>query len=114
GAATDRPAALRRAAALAARQAGKLGAGALAFHAADLDAKAVENVAVGLALGAWEYKDLKTLPPEAERRAPLTKAEILVADERAAQAGLEAGRAVAPGHDAARRLAIVPGNPRTP
>ena len=106
----DRISALRRAGALAARQATRLGAGRLAFYVGTLSRAETEAVAVGLAAGAWEYTDTKTPPPEDERRAPLTDATILAADEQ----GVESGRAIAEGHGLARTLAMMPGNLCTP
>ena len=114
GTPTDRNVALKRAAAIAARKAHGMGVGSLAFHSAEHDADAVENVAVGLAAGSWEYTDVKTPPPEAERRKPLTTATILVASEKAARPGLAAGEAIGAGHSLARRLAMMPGNMCTP
>jgi leucyl aminopeptidase len=107
---TERASALRRAGALAARQAGRMGVGRLAFYAGTLSREETEAVAVGLAAGAWEYTDTKTPPPEDERRAPLTEAAILSADDR----GLENGRAIAEGHGLARTLGMMPGNLCTP
>src|SRR5690242_14456266 len=52
---TDRVPGLRRAGALAARQAGRMGAGRLAFYAGTLDRRETEAVALGLNVGAWEY-----------------------------------------------------------
>jgi leucyl aminopeptidase len=106
--------ALRRAASIAARQARKLGLAELAFHAPVFDGAAVEQVAVGLAAGAWEYAELKTQPPASERRAPLERATLVVQDAGAAEAGLAAGRAIAEGQALARRLAMMPGNLCTP
>jgi len=106
----DRTSALRRAGALAARQATRLGTGRLAFYAGTLSREETEAVAVGLAAGAWEYTDTKTPPPEDERRAPLTEATILAADEQ----GVANGRAIAEGHGLARTLAMMPGNLCTP
>src|SRR5688572_3618579 len=63
----DRAGGLRRAAAVAARQAGKLGSGDLAFHGGILGEREVEAVTTGLLAGAWEYKDLKSPLPEEER-----------------------------------------------
>src|SRR5688500_20307810 len=54
GSAADRPGALKRAAAIAARQGHKMGVGSLAFRAADSDATSVEYVANGLTAGPWE------------------------------------------------------------
>ena len=114
GTPTDRNGALKRAAAIAARKAHQLGVGALAWHAPQDDADAVESAAIGLAAGAWEYTDLKTPPPVAERRKPLTEATILVTNEKAARAGLAAGEAIGAGQGLARRLAMMPGNLCTP
>jgi leucyl aminopeptidase len=106
----DRVSALRRAGALVARQAGRMGAGQLAFYAGTLDTAETESIAFGLNVGAWDYTDTKTPPPEEERRAPLTSASILGADA----AGLDNGRAIAEGHGLARTLGMMPGNLCTP
>ncbi len=108
----DRRGALRRAGAAAARAAAKLGTGAVAFHAGGLDADGVEQAALGLSLGAWTYDDLKTPPPEGERRAPLERASVVAGAD--AQAGIAAAEAIAAGYDLARRLAMMPGNVCTP
>jgi leucyl aminopeptidase len=110
GKGTERVSALRRAGALAARQAGRMGAGRLAFYAGVLTREETEAVAVGLAAGAWDYLDTKTPPPDEERRAPLTDAVILGADDQ----GLSNGRAIAEGHGLARTLGMMPGNLCTP
>jgi leucyl aminopeptidase len=110
GPAADRVSALRRAAALAARQASKLGTGRLAFWAADLGAAETEAVAVGLIAGAWDFKETKTAPPPDEQRAPLTIAEIVGGSEP----GARAGQAIGEGHSLARRLGMLPGNVCTP
>jgi leucyl aminopeptidase len=110
GKVTERVSALRRAGAIAARQAARMGAGSLAFHAGSLDARETEAIALGLSAGAWEYTDTKTPPPEDERRAPLTAASIVGADD----AGLRAGIAIAEGHGLARTLGMMPGNLCTP
>ncbi|NUO37129.1 MAG: leucyl aminopeptidase [Gemmatimonadaceae bacterium] len=106
----ERAGALRRAGAIAARQAGRMGVGELAFYAGALDATETEALAVGLAAGAWDYTDTKTAPPAEERRAPLTSARILGADA----AGLASGSAIAEGHGLARTLGMMPGNLCTP
>ena len=110
GKVAERASALRRAGALAARQAGRMGVGRLAFYAGALTREETEAVAVGLAAGAWEYTETKTPPPEEERRAPLTDAAIIASDDR----GLENGRAIAEGHALARTLGMMPGNLCTP
>ena len=112
GKAADRPAALRRAGAVAARAATKLGTGELAFWAADLDARGAEAAAVGMGLGAWTYDDLRAKPPEKERRARVSK--VVVVADAAAQAGLDAADAITAGYTTARRLAMMPGNVCTP
>jgi leucyl aminopeptidase len=110
----DHNGALKRAAAIAARQGHKLGVGSLAWYAADDRAAAVEYATIGLIAGAWEYTDLKTPPPDEERRPPLTEAVIIADDEKAARAGLGAGEAIGAGHSVARRIAMMPGNLCTP
>jgi leucyl aminopeptidase len=110
----DRAGSLRRAAAIAARQARKLGSTHVAFHAGALTAPEIEAVAVGLIAGGWEYKDLKTPPPEEERRAPLARATILAETNDASVKALESGVAIGAGHSLARTLAFMPGNLCTP
>lgn len=110
----DRAGALRRAAAVAARQAGKLGSGDLGFHSGVLGEREVEAVTAGLLAGAWEYKDLKSPPPEEERRTPLSRATILADESTENRAGMETGQAIGAGHSLARTLAMMPGNLCTP
>ncbi len=114
GKVSDRPGSLRRAAAIAARQAAKLGGGDLGFHAAALDAREVEAITVGILAGSWEYKDLKSPPPENEQRQPLKTATVLADSSDANNAGLAAGIAIGAGHSLARTLAMMPGNLCTP
>jgi leucyl aminopeptidase len=114
GTPTEPSAALRRGASLLARQAHKSGAGTVAAFAPDAQADAIESIAVGLSMGAWEYIDLKTPPPEAERKKPLTRATIVADDSRAAKDALARGEAIAAGYELARRLAQMPGNLCTP
>jgi len=110
----ERGPALKRAAAIAARQAGRMGVGELAWLAVDEDSTGVEQAAAGLLAGSWEYKELKTPPPADEQRRPLTAATILVADEKGGADGLARGEALGAGHGLARRLAMMPGNLCTP
>jgi len=114
GKVTDRPSSLKRAASIAARQATKLGAGSVAFFASDAGEKEIEGITVGLLAGSWEYKDLKTPPPEDERRAPLAKATVLTIDNDASRAGFASGQAIGAGQSLARTLAMMPGNLCTP
>ncbi len=114
GAVSDRTGALRRAAAIASRQANKLGVPEMTWHGGDLNEREVEAVVLGLSAGAWDYTETKTLPPENERRARLSAVSIAAADSAAAQRGLANGLALAEGHSLARRLAMMPGNLCTP
>jgi len=114
GPAADRVAALRRASAIAGRQANRLGVGRLAFFAGTLSADEVEAIGLGLIAGSWDFKELKTPPPAEEERAPLTEATILAADTAAAQQGVRAASAIGEGHSLARRLGMLPGNVCTP
>jgi leucyl aminopeptidase len=107
-------AATTRAASIAGRKANAMGVQRMGFWAADLAGTTLENAAIGLSLGSWEYTDLKTWPPARERPKPLVAATICVVSVRGAQAALAAGVAVAEGHRVARRLAIMPGNICTP
>ena len=112
GAPTDAPAALRRAAAIAARQARAAGATSLAWYDGATDAASIEAVTVGIQMGAWEFTETKTPPPEEERRAPLESATI-IAGGNAADA-VTKGIALGEGMSLARRLAMMPGNLCTP
>jgi leucyl aminopeptidase len=114
GAAGDRVASLRRAGALAGRQANKLGVGRLAFFAGAMTATEVEAAGLGLIAGAWDFKEMKTAPPADEQRAPLEAATLLVPDSNAGQTGVKAASAIGEGHSLARRLGMLPGNVCTP
>lgn len=114
GAVSDRTGALRRAAAIAARQANKLGIPELTWYGGELSEREVEAVALGLAAGAWDYTETRTQPPENERRAQLATAAIATANSAATQRGLANGLALGEGHSLARRLAMMPGNLCTP
>jgi leucyl aminopeptidase len=110
----DRAGALRRAAAIAARQAMKLGFSDIGFYGGELDAQETEATTVGLIIGSWSYVDLKTPAPEAERRAVLEKATILTSSTNASRRGVANGEAIGAGHSLARTLAMMPGNVCTP
>ena len=114
GPAADRVASLRRAGAIAGRQANRLGVGRLALFAGALTAQEVEAVGLGLIAGSWDFKEMKTAPPADEQRAPLEQATLLVADSAAGQAGVKAAQAIGEGHSLARRLGMLPGNVCTP
>jgi leucyl aminopeptidase len=112
GKVTDRPAALKRAAALAARRATQAGFGRLAIFAGPLTGAEAEVVALGAIAGSWEMKEFQTPPPDEERRAPL--AEVIVIGAADVEEGVARGRAVGEGHTLARRLGMLPGNVCTP
>jgi leucyl aminopeptidase len=114
GAGGPRAGALRRAAALAARQAGRMGVGRLHFYAGSLGEEEAEAVTAGLVAGTWKYEETRTAPPEEERRAPLDSAVVLAHDVDGAERGVAAGLAVGEGHSLARRLGMMPGNLCTP
>ena len=114
GKVTERPSAIKRAAAIAARRAVAMGTGHADFYAGAVTEEEAEAAAVGLIAGAWEYKDLKTPPPEEERKRPLESAAILADDQVAAARGVAVGVAVGEGQSLARRLAMMPGNLCTP
>jgi leucyl aminopeptidase len=114
GTGAPRTDALRRAATLAARHAGKIGTGGLAVYGGALDVSHAEAVTVGLIDGAWRYEDVKTPPPDDERRAPVTDAVVLASDVEAARRGVETGIAIGAGKSLARTLGMMPGNLCTP
>jgi leucyl aminopeptidase len=114
GSAADRTTALRRAGAIAGRQANRLGVGRLAIFAGLLNSDETEALGLGLIAGAWDFKELKTAPPAEEQRAPLEEAVILGSDHAAAKEGVRIASAIGEGHSLARRLGMLPGNICTP
>ena len=115
GTPAHRVSAYRRAGALAARRAKAMGVGSLAFHAPGVAAGfELEAAVAGLMAGPWEYADLKSPVPEAERRPALERIAVVVADARKAKAAFNAGVALGEGQAIARRLAMMPGNLCTP
>jgi leucyl aminopeptidase len=106
--------ALRRAARVAARQARQLGVPALAWYSGSDAPELLEAAAVGLAMGAWEYTDLKSPPPADERKPKLEEAAILTNNASDGEAAVERGSAIGEGINLARRLAMMPGNLCTP
>jgi leucyl aminopeptidase len=114
GSVTDRRASLRRAATLAARNAHRLGVGEMVWYSGQITPEETESITIGLIAGSWEYPDLKTPPPEAERKKPLEKAVILTNNTDDTRRGLSNGQAIGGGQSLARRLAMMPGNLCTP
>ena len=107
--------AVRRAATLAARQANKLGVGSLAVFGVHSESWA-EAVTIGLAAGAWDFREMKSPVPESEQRAPLSAASIVTRSGSiaAVSTGIKRGNALAEGYALARRLGMLPGNVCTP
>lgn len=114
GSAADRPGSLRRAAAVAARQAKKLGTGEIAFYAGELNEREAECITAGLNAGSWEFVETKTPPPEKDRRKPVERAVIVAKESEETKRGVATGQAIAEGHGLARKLAMMPGNLCTP
>jgi leucyl aminopeptidase len=113
GAVTELPAAVRRAAMIAARFARRTGAREIAWYHAGADGT-IENAVVGLSMGAWEYAETKTPPPDEERRPAPDEAVVVVLDEKRAKGAMDTGVAIAEGMMVARSLAMLPGNICTP
>ena len=113
GTVTEPPGAIRRAAMIAARFARRTGASEIAWHY-DGAAGTVESAVIGLSMGAWEYTETKTPPPDDERRPSPDEAVIVVPDEKRAKAEVSSGVAIAEGMTLSRRLAMMPGNLCTP
>jgi leucyl aminopeptidase len=114
GVVTDRRASLRRAAALAGRNAHRLGVGDIAWYSDQITPEEVEVITVGLIAGSWEYAELKSPVPEAERKKPLERAMILTTNTDDSRRGLSGGQAIGEGQSLARRLGMMPGNLCTP
>ncbi|HVZ49329.1 MAG TPA: leucyl aminopeptidase [Gemmatimonadaceae bacterium] len=109
------PAAVGRAAAIAGRRANAMGVGAATFWSPATDGASIESVLVGGALGGWEYRDLKSPPPPAQRTRPLASFTLVLSRiDAAARSALKAARAVAAGQAIARTLGMMPGNLCTP
>lgn len=106
------PSAARRAAAIAARAARRLGTGKLTFWAPALqDAACVESAIAGLYLGAWSW-DLKS--PSPDRRPDLASCALVVADPKGMRDAHAFGVALGEGQALGRRLQHMPGNLCTP
>lgn len=106
--------AMRRAAALAARTATKLGATSIAFVADGATPAHIEAITSGVHAGAWQYLDTKTPPPEPERKPALASVQIVAAKSAENIEALEFGNAMGAGVSLARTLGMTPGNICTP
>ncbi|HXC24425.1 MAG TPA: leucyl aminopeptidase [Gemmatimonadaceae bacterium] len=108
------PSAVRRAAAIAARHAQRLGTGEVTFWVAEPTVAHVEAAVTGLHIGVWQYLDTKTLPPDNERKAPVTAAAVVAEVSDANTKAVATGNAIGAGQSLARTLAMMPGNLCTP
>lgn len=107
----------RRAAAIAARQATKLGTGAITLLLPDdttTDGSVVEGLVIGAAAGSWSYPDLQTQPPEKDRRARVAEITVIAPAGDVSANGFAVGVAMAEGQAIAKRLGQMPGNVCTP
>ena len=114
GLVTDRRAAFKRAATLAARNAQRLGVGEMVWYSGQITPEETESITIGLIAGAWEYADLKSPLPEPEQKKPLEQATILTSNTDDSRRGLASGKAIGDGQSLARRLGMMPGNLCTP
>ena len=112
GAVTEASGAFRRAAMISARFARRTGAREIAWY--QDSGTSLEAAVIGLSMGAWEYTETKSPPPDDERRPAPDEALLVVPDEKRAKAEVESGIAIAEGMALARRLAMMPGNLCTP
>jgi leucyl aminopeptidase len=113
-ASADDRSAVRRAASLAGRQAAKYGVAGCAVVAPGLAPDLLEVVATGIALGAWDYDELKTPPPAEERKPKLEQVTVLSGSGDEAREAVARGESIGMGYALARRLAQMPGNLCTP
>lgn len=114
GSAPPSTSAVKRAAALAARTATRIGSGKMAFFVDALSPEQIEAAVAGAHAGAWQHLDTKTAPPEDERKAPLTEATVVAADTLANHTALDVGNAIGMGQSLTRTLGMMPGNMCTP
>ncbi|MEO7363842.1 MAG: leucyl aminopeptidase, partial [Gemmatimonadaceae bacterium] len=104
----------RRAAAIATRQAKKLGVADMQVWLEDASSVAIEGLVTGVAAGAWEYVELKMPVPANELRTALSVATVYTADTDDARKAFGFGVALTEGQALAKRLGMMPGNLCTP
>jgi leucyl aminopeptidase len=110
---TNLPNALRRGAQLAGRRSNALNTDSMALFApAAASATDIEQVVIGVSMGAWEYRELKAAPKEP--RATIGAVTLIVADAAIATPAVASGEAIAAGYALTRRLQMMPGNLCTP
>jgi leucyl aminopeptidase len=112
-------AAIRRAAAIAAKRARSIGVTRAGFHlpaegrAKVNPAEAGQAIAEGLNQGAWQYNEMKK--PGDDKKPPLERVDLLAQDGAADLIrGHKVGEAVGAGQTFARGLQVLPGNVATP
>jgi leucyl aminopeptidase len=111
------PAAIRRAASIAAKRTRALGVSQGAVHLAAESrgevspAAAGQAIAEGLAQGAWQFLEMKR--PGEDRKPPLERIDVL-AEEDAFADGHRLGAAIGAGQSFARGIQVLPGNVCTP
>jgi leucyl aminopeptidase len=111
--------AVRRSAAIAARRAVEVGAGAMAFHLVPETHGGVtptdfgQVVVEGVGQGAWQFREFKS---RGDEKLPLKELEIIATRENRAdvEKGRRVGMATAIGQKLARNLQALPGNVCTP
>ncbi|MGH7507924.1 MAG: leucyl aminopeptidase [Gemmatimonadales bacterium] len=113
-------AAIRRAAAVAAKRARTIGVTHATFHLSPegggkvKPSDAGQVIAEGLAQGAWQYNEMKR-PNEDNKKPPLERVDILATDAVAdLTEGHQTGEAIGAGQAFARSIQVLPGNICTP
>ncbi|MGV3707833.1 MAG: leucyl aminopeptidase, partial [Gemmatimonas sp.] len=114
GAGTATRGTARRAAAVATRQARKLGVNSLHLYLEDASTVAIEGIVTGISAGAWEYLELKQAVPPSELRESLANATVFIGDTDDARKAFAFGVALSEGQAIAKRLGMMPGNLCTP
>lgn len=104
----------RRAAAVATRQAKKIGVADIHVLSEDATPAAIEGIITGVSQAAWEYAELKAAIPPAEQRAQLTVATVFIPDNDESRKAYTFGVALSEGQSLAKRLGMMPGNLCTP
>jgi leucyl aminopeptidase len=109
-------AALRRAAAIAAKRARALGVASAAFFPSPEAAGALaprelgQVIAEGVGAGGWHFSELKQPPSPDEKKPAFERMELLAPASRELDEGLAVGTAIAAGHTLCRGLQVLPGN----
>ena len=73
----------------------------MVWYSGQITAEETEAITIGLIAGCWEYADLKSPPPESERKKSLEKASILTNNTDDTRRALAVGQAIGSGHSLA-------------